>query len=150
VFYALTDLFFSLAPLPLIISLNRPVFEKIVISMLMALGIFATITSMVKLRFLSAWDRLTDTTWQTSDFYLWAGVEGCVAIFAASVPQLKSLFHGLIEKSGLFISMSTNWKPAWPKLSMGTLSVAASDHKVMSMNCHASGESRSWKDEYES
>jgi hypothetical protein len=99
VLYASTDLFFSLMPLPFVMSFCRPLSERIVIPILMALGLFATIVSMVKLRFLDYWNDATyDPTWDSADFYLWAGVESAIALTAASAPQLKRLFQKTLSR----------------------------------------------------
>jgi len=96
--------------------------EKIVIALLMSLGLFATITSLVKLDFLIAFETgLEDPTWQTVNFGIWAGVESWVALFAASVPPLKSLFHGLLEKMNL---KSSFWQSKGS--SAGTLNTSRS------------------------
>ncbi|OCL14332.1 hypothetical protein AOQ84DRAFT_264172, partial [Glonium stellatum] len=71
----ITDLIFALLPITFIRKMQRPLRDKIVLSALMGLGIFATITSIVKLTLVKHYGSTGDSLWDTVDLSMWSVLE---------------------------------------------------------------------------
>lgn len=113
-----TDIIFTLVPLTFIIQIKRPLREKIVVSLLMALGILASASSIVKLTLAKKYGRNRDRLYDGVDLAMWSIIEGEVAIIAACVPCLKSPSEKVLRRLGL-LSSSKDSKCSDPKRQFG-------------------------------
>jgi hypothetical protein len=98
--YITTDLILSLMPIRLIRTLNRSTSEKILISMLMALGLLATAIACAKMTTFIKFGQ-GDPMQGTIMPSLWAKLEEQVGIIASSLPCLKNPAEILLRKLGL-------------------------------------------------
>ncbi|KAH8731748.1 hypothetical protein GQ44DRAFT_755145 [Phaeosphaeriaceae sp. PMI808] len=96
-----TDLIFSFIPITFIRKLHRPRREKIFISVLMGLGLFASTFSVLRTLMLQKFGE--------KDFYrnnvmltLWATLELEVALIAATIPTLRSFVNKSLIQLGLY------------------------------------------------
>lgn len=96
-----TDLIFALVPISFIRIMHRPLREKIVLSMLMGMGVFAAAASIVKTTLVKSYGRTGDTLWDAVDLTLWSILEEQTGIIAACIPCLKSPFERTLQKCGV-------------------------------------------------
>ncbi|OCL04760.1 hypothetical protein AOQ84DRAFT_380255 [Glonium stellatum] len=97
----LTDIVFSLLPITFLRKIQRPLRERILIGSLMALGLFASATSIVKTIAVSKLGTSKDPTAEGITVGMWACVEEQVAFIAACIPCLKSPFQRFLAHFGL-------------------------------------------------
>ncbi|KAF8463422.1 hypothetical protein BDZ91DRAFT_682723 [Kalaharituber pfeilii] len=102
----LTDFFLVILPVPMIWTLQIPTRQKAVLTMVLALGLFAAVSSLVKLRYTVNYGKAGDLLWDTVDLAIWSVAEINVAIFCACMPALKPLFKRFLEHTGLTASSS--------------------------------------------
>ena len=95
-----TDLILALLPLAFIRKMQRPLRDKIVLSALMGLGIFATIMSIVKTTVVKQYDSTGDILWDSVDLSLWSILEEQAGIIAACIPCLRSPFERILDRIG--------------------------------------------------
>ncbi|KAH8665066.1 hypothetical protein BGZ60DRAFT_432314 [Tricladium varicosporioides] len=96
-----TDLIFSLLPITFIRKLERPFWEKVVITCLMGLGLVACISSIVKIPLINNYGKTGDSLWDSVDLSLWSILEEQMGIIAACIPCLKSPFEKLLRRFGV-------------------------------------------------
>jgi hypothetical protein len=96
------DLAFAIMPMFLVWKLNRPLLERILISVLMALGLCATATVAVKVYLSTISDTiLVDTYRETLRVCLWCRLEEYLLIASACAPCLKPLIEGFLRRLGV-------------------------------------------------
>ena len=95
-----TDLSLAFLPLAFIRKMQRPLRDKIVLSALMGLGIFATIMSIVKTTVVKHYNATGDTLWDSIDLSLWSILEEQAGIIAACIPCLRSPFERILDRIG--------------------------------------------------
>ncbi|KAF2280645.1 uncharacterized protein EI97DRAFT_368449 [Westerdykella ornata] len=105
-----TDILFSLLPINFLRKVQRPLRERVIIGVLMALGMFAGGASMVKLVAGARFGRTDDPTAESIRIGMWSVIEGLVGIIAANVPCLRSPFQRCLAYFGL---VSTHGKTAY-------------------------------------
>lgn len=93
-----TDLSLAFLPLAFIRKMQRPLRDKIVLSALMGLGIFATIMSIVKTTVVKHYDATGDILWDSIDLSLWSILEEQAGIIAACIPCLRSPFERILDR----------------------------------------------------
>jgi hypothetical protein len=71
-FFILTDVACASLPLIFIRKINRPIREKLVLALLMALGLFASACGMAKLALLQDLYTSTDPNWDSVSLAIWA------------------------------------------------------------------------------
>jgi hypothetical protein len=96
-----TDVVFSLLPITFIRKLERPFWEKVVLCCLMGLGIFASITSIVKTTLIKNYGKTGDALWDSVGISMWSILEEQIGITAACIPCLKSPFERLLRRVGI-------------------------------------------------
>ncbi|KAF3769925.1 hypothetical protein M406DRAFT_66385 [Cryphonectria parasitica EP155] len=94
-----TDFFTWLLPIWVIMKLQLKRKTKMTLMVIMSLGLFAVIASVLRVFLGSAWE------WST-DLYIWLNVEVDTAILAASLPCLRPIFRRFLG--------STN-EPSYPQ-----------------------------------
>jgi hypothetical protein len=106
-----SDLFFAFVPLTFVYRLHRPLRERILISIMMAIGLLAIITSTVKLYLLyQFWFRIDPTSYNYNfvNFLIPTWVEVFITIIGATVPCLNSLLMTWMRKCGFMAEQSSN------------------------------------------
>ncbi|KAK4461305.1 hypothetical protein QBC42DRAFT_347278 [Cladorrhinum samala] len=93
----LTDVIFALLPIPMLWDVQMNWRVKSAIAAILSLGIFAAVSAIVKITFLSSYGKHGDFLFDSSDITIWTTVEICTAIIAASFPCLKPLFKTLFD-----------------------------------------------------
>ncbi|KAF2465221.1 uncharacterized protein BDR25DRAFT_91667 [Lindgomyces ingoldianus] len=99
-----TDLTFAVLPITFIRKMNRPLREKLVLSILMGLGVFAAAASIVKTTLVKNYGITGDSLWDAIDLTLWSILEEQTGIIAACIPCLKSPFEKVLGRMGLLSS----------------------------------------------
>lgn len=97
-----TDFIVLLLPMPLVWKLGIPIVQKIALMAVFAIGIFATITSCLRVTTLDIFAKSPDNTYNVANV-MWTIVEPNVAIVCACLPVLRpfvvKLIPGLKSKS---------------------------------------------------
>ncbi|KFZ25136.1 hypothetical protein V502_00387 [Pseudogymnoascus sp. VKM F-4520 (FW-2644)] len=81
--------------------------KKIALIFLFALGSFACITSMIRLKYVVAYGTSVDVTYVNVDVILWSVLEDYVAIICASLMCFRPLFIRFLPTIGLSESKNT-------------------------------------------
>lgn len=77
-------------PIPLLMTLNRPFLERMLLALLMALGLCAAAVAALKIYHMSSFDLTNDALRTVVEMALLSRVEELVLITAACAPFLKS------------------------------------------------------------
>ncbi|KAL1893538.1 hypothetical protein Sste5346_006368 [Sporothrix stenoceras] len=85
----ITDFTIFALPLPAIRQLQLPLRQKIILALILCLGLFTCVISIVRLSTLDAAATSADTTWDNTGAALWSYLELTVAIVAACLPTLR-------------------------------------------------------------
>lgn len=98
-----TDVIYALIPLSFLRGMKRPVRDRIVIGVLLSLGLVATAASIAKAVAVQSVGKGSNANplSQGLAIALWAGVEEQLAVIAACIPCLKSLFKRVLLRFGL-------------------------------------------------
>ncbi len=103
-----TDVLLSLAPATFLRKLNRPLRERIFVCVLMGMGIFATISSIVKtVIIIRDWSHLATLPdwWATSvSICTWTAMEQLLGVLAACVPAMKGIFQQCLGAVGVSLT----------------------------------------------
>ncbi|KAI9803752.1 MAG: hypothetical protein M1826_004943 [Phylliscum demangeonii] len=86
-----TDFVTYLLPMRLIWTLRIPIRQKVGVILVLGLGLFACVSSIVRLTYVPHTMSERDITWNLADVMYWSVIECCVAILAASIPAFKPL-----------------------------------------------------------
>ncbi|KAL2757014.1 hypothetical protein ACRALDRAFT_1069684 [Sodiomyces alcalophilus JCM 7366] len=87
----LTDILTYTLPIPLVLRLQVPKQQKISLAIIFGLGLFACISSVIRITYIPAMLHSDDPTWDISGPMYWSVIETNVGILAASIPSYKSL-----------------------------------------------------------
>ncbi|OCL08819.1 hypothetical protein AOQ84DRAFT_259794, partial [Glonium stellatum] len=82
------DLVFSLLPLTFIRMMRVPMREKVIFTILMAMGLVASATAVVRLTLIKGYGVNSDFSWDNSAIVMWAHLECYLGITAACIPCL--------------------------------------------------------------
>jgi hypothetical protein len=96
----ISDLTFAIMPMFVIWKLNRPLLERILVSILMALGLCATSTVIVKVCSMKKMV-IEDTYREMLTMFMWCRIEECILISSACAPFLKSLIERVLGQLGM-------------------------------------------------
>lgn len=102
-----TDVAFALLPISFLRKVQRPLRERIIIGILMALGLVAAVCSIMKAVEAARFGLTDDPNAEGITIGTWSLVEEQVAFIAACVPCLRSLFQSFITKMGLATTKRT-------------------------------------------
>lgn len=98
----ISDLAFAIMPLYFIRGMNRLLVERILVSVLMALGLCATAAVAVKIYLATISDTIiVDTYRETLRVCLWCRLEEYLLIASACAPCLKSPIEGFLRRLGV-------------------------------------------------
>jgi uncharacterized membrane protein len=96
-----TDLVFAALPFNFLRKVQRPLRERVIIGMLMALGVFAAGASLIKLLAASKFGETNDPTGESIKIGMWSSIEILVGLITACIPCLRSPFQRALEFFGL-------------------------------------------------
>ncbi|CAI6087901.1 unnamed protein product [Clonostachys chloroleuca] len=102
------DLVVLLLPLPSLFRLKMEKRSKWGIIVMFSLGIFITITSCIRLRYVSLFGRSANPTWEYPEVLIWTGIELSVTIIVACLPAIWVLLKHLFPWIGTTISTGYN------------------------------------------
>ncbi|CAI6101428.1 unnamed protein product [Clonostachys chloroleuca] len=102
------DLVVLLLPLPSLFRLKMEKRSKWGIIVIFSLGIFITITSCIRLRYVSLFGRSANPTWEYPEVLIWTGIELSVTIIVACLPAIWVLLKHLFPWIGTTISTGYN------------------------------------------
>nr|XP_036575727.1 uncharacterized protein CTRU02_14377 [Colletotrichum truncatum]KAF6782338.1 integral membrane protein [Colletotrichum truncatum] len=85
----LTDLLTYTLPIPLVIKLQVPKQQKIGLGVILCLGLFACISSIIRITFIPDMLVNEDATWAITQPMYWSVIETNIGILAASIPSMK-------------------------------------------------------------
>jgi hypothetical protein len=89
-------------PMFFVWKLNRPLLERILITVLMALGLFATGAAVLKLYYLRAYNlTVNDSLRIMVVLFIWCRIEEFVLIASACAPFLKSPVEQILNRFGV-------------------------------------------------
>ncbi|OHE97213.1 integral membrane protein [Colletotrichum orchidophilum] len=89
----LEDLVLIIIPIPALLKLQLGQKKRWALVFMFALGSFACIASMIRLRYLVFFANTFDSTWDNVDVVIWSSVELNLAIICGSLPALKPIFR---------------------------------------------------------
>ncbi|ORY19260.1 hypothetical protein BCR34DRAFT_461099, partial [Clohesyomyces aquaticus] len=96
------DLLFSFIPISFIWKLNRPRRERVFLSVMMALGLFASAAAIMRTLQLQGFYTNSDLFRVSVTIALWATVEVQFALIGATIPTLKAFMENALVRLGLF------------------------------------------------
>lgn len=103
--HSLLDVTYVVLPLIFVWNLQLPFNTKIAITILLSLGLFAAVCSMIKISKTSQLGKTSDITWEFTDLSIWNVVELNVGIVVGSVPPmrplLKLVYHNASDALGI-------------------------------------------------
>ena len=102
-----TDVAIMVLPIPVIKSLHLPNRQKVILSLVFAVGLLATATSIYRLFTLNLSAQAEDPTWVVGPGVLWSATEMNVAIICACLPVLKGPLQTLFPR--LFASSNRSY-----------------------------------------
>jgi hypothetical protein len=97
VVFIVSDVLFSLLPITFIVQIRCSVFEKLVLTFIMGLGMLASISGIIKLVGITQWASTKDPTWDLVPLLVWSFGEEFIAIIAACIPCLKGPFTRMFQ-----------------------------------------------------
>ncbi|KAK1659426.1 integral membrane family protein [Colletotrichum godetiae] len=89
----LSDWLYALLPIPMIWSVKMTKQAKATVIVILGLGIFASIATLIRLKFLADLSDLTDILFMGTDAMVWTLVEPGVAIVASSLVTIRPLLR---------------------------------------------------------
>ncbi|KAI9371381.1 hypothetical protein BJX61DRAFT_534863 [Aspergillus egyptiacus] len=87
----LTDLLTYTLPIRVIFKLQMPRKQKIALIFILCLGLFACVSSIVRITFIPEMLSSADATWAISGAMYWSVIEINIGILAASIPSFKAI-----------------------------------------------------------
>ena len=130
-----TDVVFSLLPIVFLRKLNRPLRERLVLGLLMALGLTATLASILKVTLLYNYRNTRDPYWDSIPLSLWWQLEQNISIIASCIPTLKSPFEKALRRTGMISTQSGTAHSSRGYVSYG----GGSDHKMKNLKTIVQG-----------
>lgn len=100
-----TDVLLALSPITFLWTLRRPVGERLLVCLLMGMGLFASVASIVKLCIVLRWPpKPEDDIWATSvAISTWTVTELFFGIMAGCLPFLKPLIERCLGRIGISV-----------------------------------------------
>jgi hypothetical protein len=93
----ITDFIFALLPISFLRKIQRPVRERMVIGILMGLGVFAGIASIIKITVAAQFGRTGDMINESVLIGKWSVIEELVGLIVICVPCLRSPFQRAVQ-----------------------------------------------------
>lgn len=108
-----TDVVLSLFPLTFLVNLRRPAIEKVLISILMAVGLTASAASITKAVYIRKWVNDPDSMFFGFTISTLTATEMLIGATAACLPCLKSTVQQFLIKCGVDFSSDFSDLPAF-------------------------------------
>ncbi|KAM0813635.1 hypothetical protein AB5N19_13633 [Seiridium cardinale] len=89
----LTDWFYALIPIPMVWKVKMTKQAKATVMVVLGLGVFASIATLIRLKFLADLTDLEDLLFATTDAMVWTLIEPGVAIVASSLITIRPLLR---------------------------------------------------------
>jgi hypothetical protein len=100
-----TDVLLSLAPMVILWNLRRPLRERILVCALTGVGLFASISSLVKTVIVQQWGDPNVDTWALAvSIATWTILEQFLAVLAACSPSIKGPLQRLLGSFGVLLT----------------------------------------------
>ena len=96
----LVDIWMLIIPLYEVFHLHLPLYKKLSVCVMFGFGTFATIISVIRLRYLIYFAASTNQTWDQYEIFSWSITEVNIGNFCACLPALRSM--GLHISRNLF------------------------------------------------
>ncbi|KAH8660943.1 hypothetical protein BGZ60DRAFT_381646, partial [Tricladium varicosporioides] len=90
------DLIIMVLPISELKSLKLDVRKRIGLCLLFALGSFACITSMIRLKYIIHFGNSIDSTWDNVDVVIWSNIETCTALICACLVCMRPLLMRIL------------------------------------------------------
>ncbi|KAG5917822.1 hypothetical protein E4U61_002401 [Claviceps capensis] len=90
-----TDWFFALIPIPMLWGIKMNTQAKTTVIFILGIGIFASIATLIRFRFLTSIERTDDILFSATDASIWSLIEVGVAIIASSLATVRPLLRAL-------------------------------------------------------
>ncbi|KAI9158710.1 hypothetical protein HJFPF1_06708 [Paramyrothecium foliicola] len=91
----LSDWLYALMPIPMVWRVNMTMQAKITVVVILGLGVFASVATLVRIRFLTDLENTDDILFAGTDAMVWTLIEPGVAISAASLATIRPLLRKL-------------------------------------------------------
>ncbi|KID77490.1 uncharacterized protein G6M90_00g096800 [Metarhizium brunneum] len=91
----LSDWFFALIPIPMLWGVKMTKQAKATVIVILGLGVFASIATLIRLKFLAGLEMTDDFMFSVTDAMIWSLVEPGVAIIASSLATIRPLLRAL-------------------------------------------------------
>ncbi|KAK4561382.1 hypothetical protein LTR86_004699 [Recurvomyces mirabilis] len=100
------DLVVFIMPIPRLIKLQvRDTRKKVMVILTFLVGLFGTICSIIRLRYLTQWGKSSNATQHYNDIGIWSAVEGDVGVICACMPAIAGpVLHFLRKIVGSTLS----------------------------------------------
>lgn len=102
------DVLVLVLPLPSLVNLNMGTRSKWGVIIMFSLGAFVTITSCIRLRYITLFGRSSNPTWEYPEVLNWTGIELSVAIIVACLPAMWVLIKRIVPWIATTVSGSYN------------------------------------------
>ncbi|KJZ73135.1 hypothetical protein HIM_07519 [Hirsutella minnesotensis 3608] len=89
----LSDWVYALLPVPMVWNINMTKQAKITVIVLLGLGIFASIATVVRFKYLNGLNQWNDLSYSLTDAVVWTLIEPGVAILATSLATIRPLLR---------------------------------------------------------
>jgi hypothetical protein len=86
----ITDFLFAALPINFLRKIQRPLRERIIVGVLMGLGVFAGISSIIKITFAAQFGRTGDMLDESVTIGMWSVLEELIGFIVICVPSLRS------------------------------------------------------------
>ncbi|KAK2033733.1 hypothetical protein LX32DRAFT_702450 [Colletotrichum zoysiae] len=128
------DIVLIIIPIPELLKLQLKPRKKLALIFMFCLGLFATITSIIRLQYLVLFSHTYDPTWDNSSVVVWSSIEVNVAILCGSFPALLPL----LKKIGNHLNGSTTTPQSYKRYHISRNSPALRNNNVKDQT-HGSG-----------
>ena len=105
--HSLLDVTYVVLPLIFVWNLRLPSSDKIALTLLLGLGLFAAVCSMIKISKTSQLGKTQDITWEFTDLSIWNVVELNVGIVVGSVPPMRQLLRLILRQTSDTLGLSS-------------------------------------------
>ncbi|KAH8199612.1 hypothetical protein TruAng_006205 [Truncatella angustata] len=92
------DLFLMLLPIAELRKLQVTQRQRVLLSAMFAIGSFAAVTSMIRLKYMVMFANTFDSTWDNVDVIIWSLIELLTAVFLGSLPPLRPWIVKLVPR----------------------------------------------------
>jgi hypothetical protein len=96
----ITDFVFATLPIGFLRKVQRPIRERLVVGILMGLGVFAGVASIIKITAATQFGRTGDMINESVGIGMWSVIEEQIGLIAISVPCLRSPVQRVIHTFG--------------------------------------------------